>query len=102
VPSSSVIGRDAGLSFGDFVVKPCVGAGSIDAARETPPTRRGAEHVYRLHGLGRDVLISLRVSVDERASARSYSLPAPQSRHDKGAMLNTPRPSATHCFASNS
>lgn len=78
---------------GDFVVKPSVGAGSIDAARYGAHQRGEArEHVERLHARGRDVLIQPYVpSVDvvgERAlvfidGAFSHAM-------TKGAMLNTP------------
>jgi glutathione synthase/RimK-type ligase-like ATP-grasp enzyme len=41
-----------------FVVKPTIGAGSIDAARYEPTERDAAlDHVARLHAAGRDVMV---------------------------------------------
>lgn len=76
----------------DFVVKPCVGAGSIDAQRYGPDGHELARaHVARLHAAGRDVLIQPYVaSVDERGErALVYIDGAFSHAMTKGAMLNT-------------
>jgi hypothetical protein len=40
-----------------FVVKPTVGAGSMDASRYAPGDRNAVDHVRRLHSLGRSVMV---------------------------------------------
>lgn len=51
-------GERARFPEGDIVVKPAVGAGSVDAASYRPDQRELAErHVARLHGAGQVVLI---------------------------------------------
>ena len=85
------VGKKPRFFDGDFVVKPCVGAGSMDVARYGPAEHDAAlAHVKALHATGRDVLIQPYVeSVDalgERAlifidGAYSHAM-------TKGAMLN--------------
>jgi glutathione synthase/RimK-type ligase-like ATP-grasp enzyme len=61
-------GDDADLpDDGEFVVKPAVGAGSIDTARYSPAERaRAVEHVRRLLDNGRPVLVQpYQSSIDE-------------------------------------
>ncbi|HUX05294.1 MAG TPA: hypothetical protein VMV53_10380 [Acidimicrobiales bacterium] len=77
---------------GDFVVKPCVGAGSIDAERYGPDEHeRARAHVARLHATGRDVLIQPYVaSVDERGERALVFIDGVFSHAmTKGALLNT-------------
>jgi glutathione synthase/RimK-type ligase-like ATP-grasp enzyme len=78
---------------GDFVVKPCVGAGSIDAARYGPDQFDDARaHVRRLHEAWRDVLIQpYEASVDEMGERALVFIDGAFSHAmTKGAMLNTP------------
>lgn len=88
------VGESSDFDFGDradFVVKPCVGAGSLDAARYRANELDVAmRHVEELHAAGRDVLIQPYIhSVDtlgERAlifidGAYSHAM-------RKGAMLD--------------
>jgi glutathione synthase/RimK-type ligase-like ATP-grasp enzyme len=78
---------------GDFVVKPSVGAGSIDAARYAAHQRGEArEHVLRLHAQGRDVLIQPYVSSVDEVGERALVFIDGAFSHamTKGAMLNTP------------
>jgi glutathione synthase/RimK-type ligase-like ATP-grasp enzyme len=85
------VGKKPRFFDGDFVVKPCVGAGSMDVERYGPSEHDAAlAHVKALHASGRDVLIQPYVdSVDalgERAlifidGAYSHAM-------TKGAMLN--------------
>ena len=76
---------------GDFVVKPSVGAGSMDAARYSSYQREDAHHhVQRLHDIGRDVLVQPYVaSVDERGERALVFIDGSFSHAmTKGAMLN--------------
>jgi len=76
---------------GDFVVKPSVGAGSIDADRYSSSDHEIARHhVARLHAAGRDVLIQPYIdSVDEIGErALVYIDGAFSHAMTKGAMLN--------------
>ena len=75
----------------DFVVKPCVGAGSIDADRYGPDDlERARAHVARLHGAGRDAMIQPYVtSVDTRGERALIFIDGAFSHAmTKGAMLN--------------
>jgi glutathione synthase/RimK-type ligase-like ATP-grasp enzyme len=75
----------------DFVVKPCVGAGSIDAERFRPRDIDIAlEHVARLHAAGRDAMIQPYVeSVDTLGERALVFINATFSHAmTKGAMLN--------------
>jgi len=76
---------------GDFVVKPCVGAGSLDAERYGPPEHeRARHHVARLHALGRDALIQPYVaSVDDLGERALIFIDGVYSHAmTKGPMLN--------------
>ena len=85
------VGDEPRFPEGDFVVKPCVGAGSLDVDRyRSHDHERAVAHVARLHAHGRDALIQPYVTsvdvVGERAlvfidGAFSHAM-------TKGAMLN--------------
>lgn len=85
------VGTEARFPEGDFVVKPSVGAGSMEAARYSSyQSEDAAHHVRRLHDMGRDALIQPYVaSVDERGE-RALVFIDGQFSHamTKGAMLN--------------
>jgi hypothetical protein len=75
----------------DFVVKPTVGAGSMDAARYTPTEHDQAlEHVKRLHAQGRDVLLQPYVNSVDTLGERALIFVDGLYSHamTKGAMLN--------------
>lgn len=75
----------------DFVVKPCVGAGSIDVERYRPDERgRAAAHVARLHDSGRDVLVQPYVDSVDVVGERALVFVDGSFSHamTKGAMLN--------------
>ncbi len=87
------VGETPIFPSGDFVVKPCVGAGSIEAARYGPDQLEDArEHVRRLHEAWRDVLIQpYETSVDEKGERALVFIDGEFSHAmTKGAMLNTP------------
>jgi glutathione synthase/RimK-type ligase-like ATP-grasp enzyme len=94
VPSTFCdIGSDAVFPEGDFVVKPCVGVGSIDAARYRDNEHAAARHhVATLHESGRDVLIQPYVASVDVVGERALIFVAGKFCHalTKGAMLNTP------------
>ena len=86
---------------GDVVVKPCVGAGSLDAERYGAPQRAAARaHVARLHAANRDVLIQPYVaSVDEGGELALVFIDGSFSHAMvKGAMLNVPAPTRDVLF----
>ena len=57
------VGAEPVFPTGRFVVKPTVGAGSIDAEEyANADHERAREHVRRLHASGRDVVIQPYVS----------------------------------------
>ena len=75
----------------DFVVKPSVGAGSMEAARYSPDeTERASEHVRRLHIAKRDVLIQPYVASVDEIGERALVYIDGEFSHamTKGAMLN--------------
>ena len=87
------VGASPVFPTGDFVVKPCVGAGSIDAARYgADELDQAREHVRDLHERGRDVLIQPYVtSVDETGERALVFIDGAFSHAmTKGPMLNTP------------
>lgn len=87
------VGEAPFFPSGDFVVKPCVGAGSVDAARYGPELLDDARaHVRRLHEAWRDVLIQpYESSVDEKGELALVFIDGVFSHAvTKGAMLNTP------------
>jgi glutathione synthase/RimK-type ligase-like ATP-grasp enzyme len=75
----------------DFVVKPCVGAGSMDAARYTKDEHELARtHVARLHAQGRDVLVQPYVESVDSIGERALIFIDGEFSHamTKGPMLN--------------
>ena len=89
------VGVAAAFPDGDFVVKPSVGAGSLDAERYgAHDVERAVRHVARLHEQGRDVLIQPYVtSVDEQGERALVFIDGSFSHAmTKGAMLNVVEP----------
>jgi len=85
------VGTAPKFPAGDFVVKPSVGAGSIDAERYSTDDHEVArQHVARLHAGGRDVLIQPYIdSVDEVGERALVYIDGTFSHAmTKGAMLN--------------
>jgi glutathione synthase/RimK-type ligase-like ATP-grasp enzyme len=85
------VGATPEFPEGDFVVKPCVGAGSLDADRyRRDEHARAFDHVARLHATGRDALIQPYVaSVDEVGERAMIFIDGAFSHAmTKGAMLN--------------
>ncbi len=79
----------------DFVVKPCVGAGSMDAERLPPSAdhEEARRHVEALHAKGRDVLLQPYVeSVDSEGECGLVFIDGAFSHAiRKGAMLKRDR-----------
>jgi glutathione synthase/RimK-type ligase-like ATP-grasp enzyme len=92
VPSTFCdVGSEPQFPDGDFVVKPCVGAGSMLADRYgAHDLARARTHVAQLHAQGRDVLIQPYVdSVDEVGERALIFIDGSFSHAmTKGAMLN--------------
>ena len=89
------VGTEAVFPDEDFVVKPCVGAGSIDAERYRPNDLAAARrHVEMLHQSGRDVLIQPYVQSVDVVGERALVFVDGEFTHamTKAAMLNTPAP----------
>lgn len=87
------VGTEAVFPDEDFVVKPCVGAGSIDAERYRPNDVSAARRqVEMLHQSGRDVLIQPYVQSVDVVGERALLFIDGQFSHamTKAAMLNTP------------
>lgn len=87
------VGETPVFPSGDFVIKPCVGAGSIDAERYGPDHVENAiEHVRRMHRAGRDVVIQPYVTSVDDVGERALVFIDGAFSHamTKGAMLNTP------------
>ena len=87
------VGQSPSYPAGDFVVKPCVGAGSIDAERygsSSSERTRADGHVARLHAAGRDVLIQPYVDSVDSLGERALIFIDGSFSHamTKGAMLN--------------
>lgn len=85
------VGERAAFPNSRFVVKPTVGAGSMDADQYGPDEHdRAFEHVARLHGSGRDAMIQPYVSSIDTAGERALVFIDGQLSHalTKGAMLN--------------
>ncbi len=93
VPTTfSDVGAAPTLPDGGFVVKPTVGAGSIDADRYGPGEHeRARTHVAALHGDGRDVMIQPYVASIDEVGERALVFIDGAFSHamTKGAMLNT-------------
>ncbi len=86
------VGDAPALPEGDLVVKPVVGAGSMDAARYRADERDAARaHVARLHCAGRAALVQPYVgSVDAEGEIAVVVIDGEVSHlMRKGAMLNT-------------
>ncbi len=86
------VGATPVLPEGDLVVKPVVGAGSMDAARYRAAEREAAHaHVARLHRAGRAALVQPYVaSVDAEGETAVVVIDGEVSHlMRKGAMLNT-------------
>ncbi len=87
------VGETPVFPTGAFVVKPAVGAGSIDAERYSRgDVERASAHVARLHDAGRSVLIQPYVpTVDYFGEHAVIFIDGTYSHAmNKGAMLNTP------------
>lgn len=93
VPSTFCdVGQEPEFPDDDFVVKPCVGAGSIDAERyRAADIDRARRHVKALHEKGRDVLIQPYVESVDVVGERGLIFVDGQYCHamTKSAMLNT-------------
>jgi glutathione synthase/RimK-type ligase-like ATP-grasp enzyme len=86
------VGQDPEFPEGDFVVKPCVGAGSIDAERYRDAEHdRARNHVAALHEKGRDALIQPYIESVDIVGERALIFVDGKYRHamTKSAMLNT-------------
>ncbi len=87
------VGEEPVFPAGDFVVKPCVGAGSIDADRyRADEFERAAAHVAFLHARGRDVLIQPYVARVDEVGETALIFIGGEFSHamNKAAMLNEP------------
>jgi glutathione synthase/RimK-type ligase-like ATP-grasp enzyme len=87
------VGEAPVFPTGDFVVKPCVGAGSVDAERfGADELEQASAHVRSLHERGRDVLIQPYVSSVDEFGERALVFIDGGFSHamTKGPMLNTP------------
>jgi glutathione synthase/RimK-type ligase-like ATP-grasp enzyme len=85
------VGEEPTFFDSDFVVKPCVGAGSMDASRYTKDDVEVARrHVDSLHAKGRDVLIQPYIdSVDSEGERALVFIDGAFSHAmTKAAMLN--------------
>jgi len=93
VPSTFCdVGEEPEFPDGAFVVKPTVGAGSIDADRYTRgDLGRARAHVERLHANGRDAMIQPYVASIDDEGERALVFIDGRFSHamTKGAMLNT-------------
>jgi glutathione synthase/RimK-type ligase-like ATP-grasp enzyme len=86
------VGGEPVFPDGDFVVKPCVGAGSMDADRYRRDEHAAARaHVEALHRDGRDALIQPYVTSVDEVGERALVFVDGAFCHamKKGAMLNT-------------
>jgi glutathione synthase/RimK-type ligase-like ATP-grasp enzyme len=85
------VGERATFPNSRFVVKPTVGAGSMDADKYGPDEHdRAYEHVAHLHESGRDAMIQPYVSSIDTAGERALVFIDGEFSHalTKGAMLN--------------
>ncbi len=93
VPTTFVdVGEEPDFPDGRFVVKPTVGAGSIDAEKYGPDEHdEAAAHVRTLHASGRDAMIQPYVSSIDVDGERALVFIDGSFSHamTKGAMLNT-------------
>ncbi len=87
------MGETPEFFVGDFVVKPRVGAGSMDALRYHEGEEEAAtRHVEALHERGRDVLIQPYIHSVDTIGERALIFIDGEYSHaiTKGAMLNVP------------
>jgi glutathione synthase/RimK-type ligase-like ATP-grasp enzyme len=85
------VGDDPSFFDVDFVVKPCIGAGSINVERYRPhETTQARAHVAALHAAGRDVLIQPYINSVDTLGERATIFIDGQYSHamTKAAMLN--------------
>jgi glutathione synthase/RimK-type ligase-like ATP-grasp enzyme len=85
------VGDEPTFPDGDFVVKPAVGAGSMEADRYAAgDVERARAHVARLHAMNRDVVIQPYLHNVDRFGERALIFIDGQYSHamTKGAMLN--------------
>ena len=97
----AAVGEEPVFPAGDFVVKPCVGAGSIDADRyRAEEIERARAHVASLHARGRDVLIQPYVSSVDEAGETALIFIGGEFSHamNKAAMLNEPPPTRDRTY----
>ena len=95
------VGDEAQLPAGDVVVKPCVGAGSMDAARYRPGEGDAARvHVARLHAASRAALVQPYVNSVDEVGERALVFIGGEFSHamTKGAMLNVQEYDRTALF----
>lgn len=95
------VGGDPVFPASDFVVKPAVGAGSMEADRYRPEEiERASAHVRRLHAMGRDVLIQPYVDSVDLVGERAVIMIDGQFSHamTKSAMLNVEPDDRTALF----
>jgi glutathione synthase/RimK-type ligase-like ATP-grasp enzyme len=85
------VGETPEFPVGDFVVKPCVGAGSLRVERyRDDQVGAATQHVHSLHGEGRDVLIQPYIHSVDTIGERGMVFIDGKFSHamTKGAMLN--------------
>ena len=95
------VGAEPVFPNGRFVVKPAVGAGSIDAERyDADELERALAHVRRLHASGRDAMIQPYVGSIDNDGERALVFIDGRFSHamTKGAMLNTAEDDRTAHF----
>jgi glutathione synthase/RimK-type ligase-like ATP-grasp enzyme len=91
------VGESPDFDFGerlDFVVKPCVGAGSLHVERYfSRDVEAAARHVEALHAEGRDVLLQPYIHAVDTIGERALIFIDGKYSHamTKGAMLNVPQ-----------
>jgi hypothetical protein len=86
------VGEDPVFPEATFVVKPTVGAGSIDAEKYlSDDLDRALDHVRRLHARGRDAMVQPYVAAVDSDGERALVFIDGAFSHamTKGAMLNT-------------
>jgi glutathione synthase/RimK-type ligase-like ATP-grasp enzyme len=92
-----VVGESPDFDFGelvDFVVKPCVGAGSLHVERySSREVEAATRHVEALHAEGRDVLLQPYIHAVDTIGERALIFIDGNYSHamTKGAMLNVPQ-----------
>lgn len=95
------VGQEPVFPEEDFVVKPCVGAGSIDAERyASADIDLARRHVSALHAKGRDVLIQPYIESVDVVGERALIFVDGKYCHamTKSAMLNTAALDRTSLF----